>query len=109
MDNTEKNLKMCANPVLQDEICADPLDQLDRSISQIESLQHVTVFKDGTPTFLSDPFKRIDDIARLENGWFDGKGERLDKNDSEILKKWLAELLRSSNIPAPFVYPKNDG
>jgi hypothetical protein len=80
----------------------------DHSISQIERLQHVTVFREGTIIFLPDPFKRLLEIGRLHDGWLDGKGKEFNKEDLQDVKKWIAELLQPADIPAPFIYPSPD-
>lgn len=80
----------------------------DHSISQIERLQHVTVFKEGIAIFLPDPFKRIDEFAEMEDGWFDGKGRKFEQNELMKAKEWLVGLLQTAEIPAPFVYPSPD-
>ncbi len=82
--------------------------QPDNSIHQIERLQHVTVFKEGSITYLPNPFKRLDELLELRDGWFDGKGMHFEKEDLQKVKEWLSELLQLADIPAPFIYPSPD-
>jgi hypothetical protein len=61
----------------------------DGSITHIDKLQHVTVFKDTQIIFFPDPFERINEFLELEKGWFnEDKGseytkENIEKNNKE--------------------------
>jgi hypothetical protein len=81
----------------------------DHSIDKIERLQHITIFKEGATIFLPDPFKRIDEFAKMEDGWFEEeKGKKFEQDDLQKVKDWLLNLLQTAEIPAPFVYPSPD-
>lgn len=76
-------------------------DRTDR-IKGFESIEHVTSL-DPLDTTL-----RLNQLALLENGWFDGKGKAPAKEKLE----WLAEAFESdfdSDLPLPYLYPTAEG
>lgn len=80
----------------------------DGTINQIERLQHIVLFQDGEVINQPDPLKRIDEFIHYDDGWFDGKGYRFNKNDLQSAKDWLSNILSKGIIPAPFIYPSPD-
>ncbi|UOA08481.1 hypothetical protein [Methylobacter sp. S3L5C] len=68
----------------------------------IEFVEHIT---------LIDPLdvdERLDELAKLEDGWLDGKGVAL--NPENLL--WLGKSFESkfdADLPLPYLYPTSDG
>lgn len=76
-------------------------DRKDR-IKGIDSIEH------ATPIDPLDIQMRLDSLARLENGWLDGKGLAPSKEKLE----WLADAFDAnfdSDLPLPYLYPTAEG
>lgn len=71
-------------------------------LKRFESIEHVT---------LLDPLDislRLDELAKLANGWLDGNGQTAAKEKLE----WLADTFESlfdTSLPLPYLYPTAEG
>lgn len=82
--------------------------QPDGSVAEIKKLQHLIVYQDGIPEFFPNLEKQLGDLKNLESGWLDGEGKPFAQSDIEMIQEWLMNLLRTGDIPTPFIYPAED-
>lgn len=71
-------------------------------LKSIESIDHVT------PLEPLDIFLRLDELAKLDDGWLDGKGRAAEKEKLE----WLGNAFDSffdTDLPLPYLYPTAEG
>lgn len=80
----------------------------DMSLQEIERVQHCILFRDGKPHYFPDPNKRLDEIKALNDNWYNGKSKKFVAADIIKTKTFLENILKSANIPAPFLYPSPD-
>lgn len=77
----------------------------DSSVDEIKKLQHLVVYREGVPEFFPNIQMQLGDLCKLENGWLDGEGKQFQQSDVDTVQQWLENLLKTGDIPAPFVYP----
>ena len=71
-------------------------------LGRFESIEHVT------PLDPLDVTLRLDELAKLEDGWLDGKGKAPAKEKLE----WIADTFESSfdtGLSLPHLYPTAEG
>lgn len=74
----------------------------DNKLESFESINHIS---------LLDPLdvtNRLDELSKLENGWFNGEGVAPQKADLD----WFSELFENhfdTTLPLPFLYPTFSG
>lgn len=83
--------------------------QPDGSVTEIKKLQHLIVYQEGVPVFFPDLKSQFDTLPDLKNGWLDGSGESFKQLDTFAIQEWLQKLLKTGDIPAPFIYPADHG
>lgn len=74
----------------------------DNHLKSFESIEHVT------PLDPLDVALRIEELAKLTDGWLDGKGRAPDKHQLD----WLADAFDvyfDADLPLPFLYPTAEG
>jgi hypothetical protein len=71
----------------------------------IKKLQHLIVYQEGVPEFYPNPRSQLETIKNLKDGWLDGEGKSFQQSDVDVSQKWLKNLLKTGDIPAPFIYP----
>lgn len=57
---------------------------------------------------LQDTLSWLDDLLRLEEGWYWGDGGTYEKEDVEWLKQFFVECY-PSDLPYPYIYPMPTG
>lgn len=76
-------------------------DRADR-LKRFESVEHVTAL---------DPLDietRLEELARLREGWLDGKGQALDREALQRLAQAFDQHY-ASDLPLPYLYPTAEG
>jgi hypothetical protein len=80
----------------------------DGSVVEIKKLQHLVVYQEGIPEFFPNLRTQLGGLRDLKDGWLNGEGQSFQQSDVDMVQQWLETLLKTGDIPAPFIYPADN-
>jgi hypothetical protein len=81
----------------------------DMSLSKIDKVQHMVVYRDGKAFCIPDMAVKLEEIRSLKDGWLDGEGKAVSKKLVDATEKFFAQLNQSVELPFPYIYPTSLG
>jgi hypothetical protein len=70
-----------------------------------------SVIETGSPEIdddIADVRDRVEELRKLDDGWFDGRGKSLDRSAVEWLEQ-LSSVFEAGHVPRPYLYPTEAG
>ena len=82
--------------------------QPDGSVAEIKKLQHLVVYQEGIPEFFPNTTTQLNALCDLKDGWHDGEEKAFQQSDIDMVRVWLESLLKTGDMPSPFIYPADN-